>query len=144
MSPDKTILIAWDSTGRIFFYNSTIFTLLFTYIPTNPPNSQITDNIHFNSDGTLIAIESDTYNPLIIFDLTNFSIKQTINIGEEILDVVFLDGTNSFLHVLGSVQNYVIDLSLSTNIPENETISSSIRVSDGNNKLYTCCNNQIN
>ena len=56
MSPDKGVLIAWDSYGKVYFYNSSNFSLKYTYNPINQINSLVTENIHFNSDGTLIAL----------------------------------------------------------------------------------------
>jgi hypothetical protein len=117
MSPDKSILIAWDISGKIYFYNSSSFTLLHTFNQTNFNSVLLTEKIHFNSDATLIAIESDGYNPLIIFNLTSYSIIKNITVLGIILDVVFLDNDNNFLYVRGFTSNYILDMYSGTMFP---------------------------
>lgn len=101
ISPNKKIIVLWDTYSNVYIYNSSNFALMHTFTPNNTPSSLSTQKINFNSKSTLIAIETDTSNPIIILNLSSFAVKQSINYSQKIVDIQFIDSSDQFLHIVG-------------------------------------------
>ena len=137
-------MVVWDNTGSVYIYNASSFVLKYTYVPINQPNTQTTQSINFNSLSTLIAIQTDNYNPVIVLELQTFTVKNTITINDVIKDVQFLDSNDRFLSIVCLSSNKIVDLTTNKLYSDDFTVSTRVRTGKWNNKLYTCLNNVIN
>ena len=144
LSPDGSKLVILDPFSNVFVYSFSNFALLHKFTPQNNVTSPgITEKVTFNAASTLIVIETDNINPIMIMNLTSFATVYIAYINDVILSALFFNKTDRYLLVLGNSSNYMIDLTTSIVYQETAVISNSISGSSFNNKVYVCHNNSI-
>ena len=69
-------------------------------MPTIPAINS-TKKITFSQDSTLVLIETDNYNPILMFDVVNLALTNMIYIYDTIYEVHFVNSSNDYVVVLG-------------------------------------------
>ncbi len=64
------------------------------YSPSVLPTSDVTSKITFSHDSSLAVIETDQFNPLILFSLTTYQPVNQVAIGQDIKEAHFLSYNN--------------------------------------------------
>ena len=73
-TPDYSMAFIWDYYTNIEVINMTTWQFIQTItLPSTPTIQDSTQMITFSQDSSLAIIESDTYNPIIITNLTTFT-----------------------------------------------------------------------
>ncbi len=78
VSPDFEYAIIWGNKTNCLIYNLTSMGYLYAYQPPNDPNFLVTQTITFSKNSTLVLIETDRLNPIIILNILPFQIVNQI------------------------------------------------------------------
>lgn len=97
VSPDFLIGIVWTAQSSFAIYNLTNLALINTYNPTVAPTSSVTGKVTFSQDSTLAILETDSFNPIIILNITGSAniVTNSITINDIIYEVDFYDSSNT-------------------------------------------------
>lgn len=73
VSPNYMIGVTWTSQTSCLFYNLSSLTQIGSYIPVSTPIVGVTNSITFSQDSQYAIIETDSYNPIVVINLNNFT-----------------------------------------------------------------------
>ena len=59
-----------DLDGKVYLYDSGSFSLIHTYLPTNPISPGATGKVSFDSSSQFMVVESDSFNNITVYDTT--------------------------------------------------------------------------
>lgn len=142
ISPNKKYALVWDQYTKVYIYSVPNFTLLYTYNDsiTNPKDT--TDVISFSNDGNLALIESDNHNPIVVLNLTSFTVIESITIHGKITSVDFLDGDSRYILIVQNAKAYVYDVQLSLLSQFNATLpADSLIIDQDTSRMIVALNN---
>ena len=114
-----------------------------TINPANTPGvTGSTQMITFSQDSAFAIIETDTYNPIVIMNLTNFQVEYSISINQVINKVHFINGSNTHIIVFGVNSTILVDLTNGNQyaLPLIPAVDSDV---DYNNSIFTCHGNTM-
>lgn len=143
LPPDYSICLIWDEYSNIQVLNASTWTEIQTINPTNTPGvTGSTQMITFSQDSAFAIIETDTYNPIVIMNLTNFQVEYSISINQVINKVHFINESNTHIIVFGVNSTILVDLTNGNQyaLPLIPAVDSDV---DYNNNIFTCHANII-
>lgn len=141
-SPDFNFLFIWNyySTFKVLDANS--LTPLLTITPNNTPTLNSTQKVTFSSDSSLAILETDSHNPIAIYNLTSLTEEWTITIPDIIHSAHFLNDSNQFIIVFGTNSTTLVDILTGTHYPISHIPTTDSTV-DYSNQVFTCHNNLL-
>ena len=123
--------------------NASTWTSIQTINPANTPGvTGSTQMITFSQDSAFAIVETDTYNPIVIVNLTNFQVEYSISISQVINKVHFINGSNTHIIVLGVNSTVLVDLTNGNQytLPLIPAVDTDV---DYNNNIFTCYGNTM-
>lgn len=113
-----------------------------TYGMPTIPAFNSTKKITFSQDSSKVLIETDNYNPILVFDAVNFVLNYLIYVYDVVYETHFLNSSNDYVVVFGQAAMVFVDLVNATQytLP---TIQATAYDLDYSNNIYTCTNNLI-
>ncbi len=68
-----------------------------------------TNFISFSSDSSLAIIETDSWNPIRILNLTDFTVVDNLTIQDQVMSVNFMDVDNQYILINCNSSDYILD-----------------------------------
>ena len=72
-SPDFNFMFTWNPSSTFQVLDGNTLNSILTITPTITPAANSTEKVTFSSDSSLAILETDHYNPIIIYNLTSLS-----------------------------------------------------------------------
>lgn len=141
-SPSFTYAVMWSEQSSCLFYSLQKLSNLSSYVPKNTPNTSATSKIFFSSDQSLVVLQTDYFNPVVILSLQNFTVLHEISVTDVIYEAQFLNSSNTFLVVFCEHSTIYVNLLTNEQYSTPGLQTSIFELSQ--NSLYTCEKNVIN
>ena len=90
-----------------------------------------------------MIIETDQWNPIIVFNITDKSILHSVTISDTIFSAHFLDANNTLMIVFGLNATVIVNLTDSSQYPLPPIIASDFTTDRVGSNIFTCYNNVI-
>lgn len=144
LSSDQKFMALCQPNSLIFLYNFTSMSLLHTFTPSNAVPASITNRIAFDAASTLMIIETDSFNPVLVVSLSNYSTVHSFSYPHTIRAATFFNSGTDFIlltaddavHIFDSRTGLLHDAS-------GLVVPSSVFTSDFSNTLFVCKQNTV-
>lgn len=144
LSSDQKFMTLCQPNSVIFLYNFTSMSLLHTFTPSNAVPASITNRITFDAASTLMIIETDSFNPVLVVSLSNYSTIHSFSYPHTIRAATFFNSGTDFIlltaddavHIFDSRTGLLHDAS-------GLVVASSAFASDFANTLFVCSQNTV-
>ena len=142
-NPNFNKIIMWSEWSEVTAFRiSDLNNVSHWAPPATPLQANCTQKIIFSLDSSLMIIETDQYNPLVVLNTSNFQEVYSVVINDSIKEAHFLNTSNNFLIVSAQSSVIIVDLATSIQYPIPVTTSSCMDA-DSQNNFFTCNNNII-
>jgi len=109
VSSDDSIGVVWNNKTTCLFFDLSTLKAIGSYVPPNPSGGS-TGKITFSKDNHYAIVETDNYNPLVILELSNFTVWQSLLIDDVIHQSYFLGTDNQRVIVFGKTATLYVEL----------------------------------
>ena len=99
-TPDFSKVLVWSDFSTTRIYDTATLSELHSEPPGNTPLVPgVTQKIAISQDSTLAIIETSSYNPIKVLNLTDYTVAYSVPITGTIFSVHFLDSSNTMIVV---------------------------------------------
>lgn len=142
-NPNFNKIIVWSEWSEVTALRTSDLNNVSHWVPpATPLLANCTQKIIFSSDSSLMIVETDQYNPLVVLNTSNFQEVYSVVINDSIKEAHFLNSSNNFLIVSAQSSVIIVDLATSVQYPIPATASDCMDA-DNQNNFFTCSNNII-
>lgn len=144
-SPDGKLFALCNPNSVVYLYRASTMSLLHTFTPLNPVNgSGITNKITFDSNSSLMIIETDGFNPIQVVNCTSYAIVYSISYSSTIKGVSFIANNLKYLVIIGTTNSHLYDTRTGLFYDITGQISSTSTFDvDFNSNVFMCASNTI-
>ena len=114
ISPNYLRIIAWTEQSIVQLVEATTLSLLDSYTPINIPPGMSTKSVAFSLDSSMVILETDTFNPIVVLNTTDLSEVHSIPVSQSIFSAHFINSSNELVIVFGQNTTFVVNLTSGT------------------------------
>ena len=141
-TPDFSKVLVWSDFSTTRIYDTATLSELHSEPPGNIPIPGVTQKIAISQDSTLAIIETSSYNPIKVLNLTDYTVAYSVPITGTIFSAHFLDSSNTMIVVFELSSTYIVNLTSGAQYPI-PLINATDYTTDMSNSIFTCHNNVI-